>query len=229
MSTPKKPTSRPPKDTAATLTMLEDDSFLPKKSFSMQQVAALHLSTFACGFSNSERQAAARALLRHDTHADGTHYQTRRSGGLHPSYIGFNVLPVTEERTITPSEFTEASMKDIFDSVCVLLTFRLILTFRQLTMQDRLDGGISLMVHCPGFKAGRSLSPEQGAVDLYITPRELHENSARIGGDVAVLVQAFCEEFVIPHMQRFNERCRIENMEPPRRCEFILTPELKNY
>ncbi|OJA17339.1 hypothetical protein AZE42_11432, partial [Rhizopogon vesiculosus] len=84
-------------------------------------------------------------------------------------------------------------------------------------MQDQLDGGISLLVCCPGFKAGRSLSPEQVAVDLYITPRELHENSARIGGDVAVLVQAFCEEFVIPHMQHFNERCRIENVEPPHR------------
>lgn len=128
MSTPKKPTSGPPKDTAATSAMLEDDSVLPK-FFSMQQVAALHLSTFARGFSNSERQAAARALLRHDTHVDGTHYQTRRLGGLHPSYIGFNDLPVTEERTLTRSEFTEAAMKDIFDSVRVLLTFRLILTF----------------------------------------------------------------------------------------------------
>jgi hypothetical protein len=97
-------------------------------------------------------------------------------------------------------------------------------------MQDRLDGGISLLVRCPGFKAGHSLSPEQVAVDLYITPRELHENSARIGGDIAVLVQAFCEEFVIPHMQRFNERCHIENIEPPHRCEFILIhPGSKNY
>ena len=123
MSTLKKPTSQPPKDTAATSAMLEDDSFFPKKFFSMQQVAALHLSTFACGFSNSERQAAARAMLRHDAYVDGTHYQTRRSGGLHPSYIGFNVLPVTEERTMTHSEFTEATMKDIFDSVCIFINF----------------------------------------------------------------------------------------------------------
>jgi hypothetical protein len=86
-------------------------------------------------------------------------------------------------------------------------------------MQDRLDGGISLLIRCPGFKTDTTPSPEEVAVDLYVTPRELQENSERIGGDVAILVQAFCEEFVVPHMERFMKRCCIEGVEPPHRCK----------
>jgi hypothetical protein len=86
-------------------------------------------------------------------------------------------------------------------------------------MQDRLDGGISIVIRCPGFKANTTPSPEEVALDLYVTPRELQESPARIGGDVSVLVQAFCEEFVVPHMERFMKRCQIEGIEAPHRCK----------
>jgi hypothetical protein len=85
-------------------------------------------------------------------------------------------------------------------------------------MQDRLDGGISFLIRCPGSNATSTMSAERVAVDLYVTPRELHEVHERIGGDVSVLVQAFCEEFAIPHLQRFTERCRIEGVQAPHRC-----------
>ncbi|KAG2744798.1 hypothetical protein P692DRAFT_20743077 [Suillus brevipes Sb2] len=170
--------------------------------FTMSSLAALHNSArFVPGFSNNERQAAARALLRHDVHIDGAHYQTRTIGGLHPLYIGFNEPTNETDRTLTHSELTEAALQDVFDAI---------------TLQDRLDGGISLLIRCAGGEATASISPEQFPVDVYITPRELQESQARIGGDMAVLVQAFAQEFAIPHLQRFTARCAIENVKPPR-------------
>ncbi|KAG2112533.1 uncharacterized protein F5147DRAFT_771076 [Suillus discolor] len=103
--------------------------------FNMSGLTALyHTSTFATGFSNNERQAAAWALLRHDAHINGSHYQTKTLGGLHPSYISFNRssnVNEAEERSLTHSELLEAATQDVFDA---------------LTMQDRLDGGISLLI-----------------------------------------------------------------------------------
>ena len=93
--------------------------------FNMTGLAALyHNSTFAPGFSNNERQAAARALLRHDTHIDGSHYQTRTVGGLHPSYISFNwssIVHKAKERSLTPNELLDAATQDVFDAVSHLL------------------------------------------------------------------------------------------------------------
>lgn len=89
--------------------------------FSMSSLAALHLSSFAQGFSNEERQSAARALLRHDAHVDGAHYHTRKPGGLHPSNIAFNSYTSSDERSITEEEFMKASLQDVFDAVSFLL------------------------------------------------------------------------------------------------------------
>lgn len=191
------------------------------RRFTMSSLAALHNSArFAPGFSNNEWQAAARALLRHDVHIDGAHYQTRTIGGLHPLYIGFNEPTNETERTLTHSELTEAALQDVFDAVSVPHLFFLKLNdISQITLQDRLDGGISLLIRCAGSEATASISPEQFPVDVYITPHELQESQARIGGDMAVLVQAFAQEFAIPHLQRFTARCTIENVIPPRHCK----------
>lgn len=89
--------------------------------FSMSSLAALHLSSFAQGFSNEEQQSAARALLRHDAHVDGAHYHTRKPGGLHPSNIAFNSYTSSDERSITEEEFMKASLQDVFDAVSFLL------------------------------------------------------------------------------------------------------------
>lgn len=40
----------------------------------------------------------------------------------------------------------------------------------------------------------------------------------RIGGDVAVLVQAFCQEFALPHLECFNKHCDLEIIPPPENC-----------
>ncbi|KAG1769948.1 hypothetical protein EV702DRAFT_1202611 [Suillus placidus] len=173
--------------------------------FSIPGLAALYNTPkFAIGFSNNERQAATRALLRHDAHIDGSHYQTRTLGGLHPSHINFNKsTDVNEtEQSLTHSELLEAATQDVFDA---------------LTMQDRLDGGISLLFQCTGSEISPNLSPEQVLIDVYITPRELQEKQQQISGDVAVLVQAFAQEFAVPHLRRFAARCAIEKVKPSMR------------
>lgn len=89
--------------------------------FNMAGLSALyHNSTFAPGFSNNERQAAAWALLRHDTHINGSHYQTRTVGGLHPSYISFNRssnVNEAKEWSLTPNKLLDAATQDVFDAV----------------------------------------------------------------------------------------------------------------
>ncbi|KAG2344687.1 hypothetical protein BDR05DRAFT_947357 [Suillus weaverae] len=98
--------------------------------FNLASIAALHSSTFAEGFSNNECQAAARALLRHDMHVNGTHYQMRTPKGLHPSYISFNPpMEEMDKRTLTQDDLLEVRLQDIFDAV---------------NFQDHLDSGISL-------------------------------------------------------------------------------------
>lgn len=95
-------------------------------------------------------------------------------------------------------------------------------------MQDCLDGSLSVLIRCPGGNVGgnapQNLGPEQITIDFYVTPWELNQNE-RVSGDTAVLVQAFCQEFAIPHLQRFTERCNVEGFKAPKlRCKisFIL-------
>lgn len=109
MTTPVKPTKQTPSNYATPS---------PAGRFNLASIAALHSSKFAEGFSNNERQAAARALLRHDVHIDGTHYQTRTPKGLHPSYIAFNPpVEQMDKRTLTQDDLLEAGLQDIFDAV----------------------------------------------------------------------------------------------------------------
>jgi hypothetical protein len=88
-------------------------------------------------------------------------------------------------------------------------------------MQDRLDGGISILLCCPGANAFPNVGPEQITVDLYVIPRELVRNK-HLTGDTSFVVQAFCQEFVIPHLQRFTEHCMAEGLNVPNlRCKFF--------
>ncbi|KAG2052117.1 hypothetical protein BDR06DRAFT_888520 [Suillus hirtellus] len=123
--------------------------------FSLSSLAALHLSSFTQGFSNGEQQTAAHALLRHEAHIDDIHYHTQKPGSLHPSYIAFNSYTSSDERSIMQEDFLKATLQDIFDSI---------------TMQDRLDGGISILMYCAGSGASGTLSLEHFTINLYITP-----------------------------------------------------------
>ncbi|KAI6045905.1 hypothetical protein EDC04DRAFT_2535801, partial [Pisolithus marmoratus] len=141
--------------------------------FSIANLTALYNSTFAEGFSNDERQAAVHALLRHNAHLDGVHFQSRMKGGLHPVYVGFNPSAHGKKaRILSNEELAEAALQDVFDAVM---------------MQDHLDGGITVMLHCARVKSASVQMVDEVAIDLYVTPRELCETPEHIGGDVMVL------------------------------------------
>ncbi|KAG2135614.1 hypothetical protein BD769DRAFT_1326506, partial [Suillus cothurnatus] len=127
--------------------------------FAIPNLANLHNSTFAQGFSNNECQVATRALLRHDVHIDGTHYQARLPGGLHLSYFAFSsTAKQTSEKSLTYEELLEALLQDVFDTMSHL---------------NHLDGRISVLIQCTGSEA--VTSPENLPVNLYITPHKLQD------------------------------------------------------
>lgn len=84
-------------------------------------------------------------------------------------------------------------------------------------MQDRLDGGISFLIRCPGFNVQPDVTADKIPMDVYITPCKVVRNE-RISSDAAMLVQAFCQEFAIPHLQCFVEQCKVESIKALRAC-----------
>ncbi|KAF8424252.1 hypothetical protein L210DRAFT_3653569 [Boletus edulis BED1] len=186
----------------------EDSSSVPENidlgaynKFTIPNIVALYSSPFAQGYSDQQRQATIHALLRHGAHTDGAHYHTKTPNGLHPGYPAFTTVEKSvDAKTFHKRELIEASLNDLFDAV---------------TMQDCLDGGISVLLRCPGFQSHIPLMADQIMVDAYVILRELIWNK-HVSGDMAMLVQAFCEEFAIPHMQCFTERCTVESVVAPR-------------
>ncbi|KAI6012301.1 hypothetical protein BKA83DRAFT_16703, partial [Pisolithus microcarpus] len=186
-------------------------SFERRNPFMVAAIASLYSSPFAEGFNVGQRQAAIRALLRYGAHEDGTHHHVKSPGGLHPAYAAFNPIDKTEGKIIRRTDLIEASLGDVFDAI---------------TLQDRLDGGLSVLVRCPGSD---TISAEELAVDVYVTPREILENE-HVRGDSAMLVQAFCQEFAVPHLQRFTEQCKIESIRAPKpRCADSITLSRPNH
>ncbi|KAF8123535.1 hypothetical protein EV363DRAFT_1403791 [Boletus edulis] len=179
----------------------------PNNQYTAKKIMDMYSGTFAQDSSKDLRLATIRAALRHGAHTDGSHNDTKTHGGLHPAYISFNPPERSlEQRTFSRTELIEASLADVFDAI---------------TMQDRLDGGISLLIRCPGTgEEPAGLTADKVTVDVYITPRELVGNE-RVSGDTAMLVQAFCQEFAVPHLRRFIERCAVESVKPPRQRQPI--------
>ncbi|KAH7922385.1 hypothetical protein BV22DRAFT_983298, partial [Leucogyrophana mollusca] len=140
--------------------------------FTLPGVAALYCSSFAQGFSHTNRRAAARALLRCNVHNNGDHFNTQTPGGLHLSFFQSKAESGLEEPWMTDKTFKAETAGDIFDAVA---------------MQDCLDGGISIVLHCCGVEATPDLAPEKLAVDLYITPRELYECDDKVSKPTALL------------------------------------------
>jgi len=173
----------------------------------------------ASGGSNQKaRLASTRALLRHQLSVDNSHLSVRRDGGLHPMYIALHGdgKAVGKDRQEIKQVLDE-SCKDLFDAVSsFFLHFSCFLTSItvQLAVLDRIDGGITVLMRCPGYQTSEDLTAENITVDLYISPRELHERGQQISERVAVLAQSFGEDMALPHLRRFAARCFIENVVP---------------
>ncbi|KAN0087912.1 hypothetical protein V8E55_006533 [Tylopilus felleus] len=179
-----------------------------QNNFMTTNIKAMYASSFTKDYEGREREAAIRAILRFCAHKDETHHLTKTKDGLHPAYILFNPDDEDGERlSVNKSELVEASLRDVFNGI---------------TMQDRLDGSLSLLIRCPGFETPKDgeINTNLVTVDLYITPRELSGNQ-RVNGDTALLVHAFCQDFAIPHLRRFAQRCQIESVKPPNPHPFV--------
>lgn len=85
-----------------------------------------------------------------------------------------------------------------------------------------MDGGITVLLHCQGFKPSTKLCTENITVEAYVSPRELNEGGKQISEDVAFLVQDFGNKIVIPHIHRFLSRCKVDNVIPPREPSRLL-------
>jgi hypothetical protein len=77
------------------------------------------------------------------------------------------------------------------------------------------DGGISILLWCPGFKLPGGSGAEKIMVDAYISPRELKEGGKDLTKHVTLLVQAFGADIALPHLCRFEARCAVERVKPP--------------
>lgn len=84
----------------------------------------------------------------------------------------------------------------------------------QITVLDRIDGGISVLLRCPGFKPAADMSVDKVTVDLVVSPRELVEGGKELSKALALIVQSFGHDIVLQYLQRFEKRCNIEGVKP---------------
>ncbi|KAF8344862.1 hypothetical protein F5887DRAFT_1075057 [Amanita rubescens] len=153
------------------------------------------------GFNSSAHsQAASRAVLRHGRHNDGSENATRACIlGLHPMFFGLNNLAgLVPDNPRARKELLHETLADAMDTLASL---------------DRLDGGITLMVRCPGYCVESGFKAvEDITVDAYISPHEVYVGRSGIQEHVALLVQKFATDVVVPHLHRFTERCMEEGV-----------------
>ena len=98
----------------------------------------------------------------------------------------------------------------------------------KVTALDGVDGGISLFLHCPGFKANQKSSVADISVDLFISPRELAEGGIEMSEAIALMVQSFSDHVALPHLHLFQLRCKGEGVKaPPLPGRFFFSPRSK--
>jgi hypothetical protein len=79
-------------------------------------------------------------------------------------------------------------------------------------MTDRIDGGITFLLRCPGYCAWEGISLEDITLDIYFSPRELTEGGQKLRSAIDTLMQIFGEDVVSPHLKRFTARCGAEGI-----------------
>lgn len=77
---------------------------------------------------------------------------------------------------------------------------------------DLIDGGISLVMRCPGYCPSAAIALENLTIDVFISPRELSEGGKKMSERVALLVQDFGAHIALPHLRHFQTRCLTENI-----------------
>ncbi|KAG6905187.1 hypothetical protein DXG01_004375 [Tephrocybe rancida] len=165
----------------------------------VSSVAASHLKH---SILEPVRSTAACAILRHGLHASD-HFKVLNAKGLHPMFVSLHSRGEVEGNEKTEVHQLISDLReDALDAVSAL---------------DRLDGGISVFLRCPGFQAPASMGTDSVTVDLVVPPRELlaPEGGKELSKALALMVQAFGKDVALPYLARFNQRCRAEGVVAP--------------
>lgn len=85
----------------------------------------------------------------------------------------------------------------------------------QISVLDRVDGGLSVFLHVPGYKPADKLRTEDIAIQLYVPQREYGEGGSLFARTVANLVQEFGDNLARAHLSKFQSRCISEGVIPP--------------
>ena len=131
-------------------------------------------------FNDKERLAASQDLIRTGLHKefDIQHLSTWRPDGLHPSFFPVHPQVASVEEKFKSLSFLESSVGDVFDAVSKSLSINQMLSVGysiQLTMQDWIDGGITLLLRTPGYKVNKDTNIKNIGVDVYFTLHKLSE------------------------------------------------------
>ncbi|KAF8329664.1 hypothetical protein F5887DRAFT_923671 [Amanita rubescens] len=126
--------------------------------------------------------AARRAILRQGMHKD----QTDTRDHLHTMF--------------TNLQGANADLRAKRDVVCGTLND----TFDALAALDRIDGGVSVLLHCPGYPVQQDFAVENVSVDMYITPHALEADN--IQERLAYMVQGFGHHIAVPYLHQFTAK-----------------------
>jgi hypothetical protein len=186
-----------------------------RRFYNPTSVSGAYASTHGLNFSYDERRAASRAMLRHNEHTKD-YFLTRTTGGLHPIYIALHgIRGGSRDEKEEVNALLTGTMQDLFDIVSSLflsfVKYLLLISMKAATL-DRADGGITLILRCPGQHA---TSVEDLTIDTYISPRELNEGSKELTKHIALIIQAFGADVAFPYLHRFAKRCLAEQIELP--------------
>jgi hypothetical protein len=186
---------------------------MPTKFYNPSGIAAAFISSDKSLV--DARQAGARATLRYGVHLSDP-FSTRTKGGLHSLYT--NIHGRGGQTKIELEEINKLinnSLLDTFDAVSLANAIPSTLPdVAKITALDGTDGGISLFLHCPGYKTPPNIAVDDITVDLYISPRELAEGGTERSRVIAQAVQSFGEELALPHLCKFQLRCKEEGVKP---------------
>ena len=81
-------------------------------------------------------------------------------------------------------------------------------------MMDRIDGGFSFLIRCPGYDPSKAACFDGMSVDAYISPRELAEGDEKLQSAITSILGIFNQEIVPLHLQRYAAHCNVEGVKP---------------
>ena len=84
----------------------------------------------------------------------------------------------------------------------------------QLTCQDRIDGGISILLRSPGYHIDDMTMTHNLVIDMYCTPCTVAQGGSQITSSLAVIAQSFAQDLVMLYLHQFQEHCEAEHVSP---------------